>query len=267
MLYSPTFACFFFFFTRFAFTILAAPVEPVPRSFALIQRDNDGTIRLAYGAPGDGLYSIHNETHAQYHGNDQDLDMNHFDFDFEIPPTDDNSLPLSKRESCSVVCHDKEGKADDIKKAHGALAAQFGSGKTWGGGNSGGHGAGSIFQVVNNVYAYACDLGGKGQTTSKEQYRPNVICLMERCATHSGVNTHKSSKVAFGRNIGGFNCDEESEKEKEKEEKKEKKKEEKERKKEEKERKKKEKEINKKQEKERKKQEKESEPWKLMFGL
>ncbi|KAJ3980449.1 hypothetical protein F5890DRAFT_1541474 [Lentinula detonsa] len=200
--------------------------QPVRREFVAIRRNPDGSIGLAHVAPSDGLYTTYNETHAEYHGNDNlVIDDTREDFSafsyklFNIPfyrqPRSAEPFNLLRRnskrqfeDSCQAQCGSKSANPADITAAEAALDAQFSSaqyGLSWGPGTSIGTN-GSVFQVVNNVYAYGCDLGGRGQTTTSEDYAFQVQCLVESCGSYMGSNRDKKSKAAFGRDLGSFSC-------------------------------------------------------------
>ncbi|KAJ3782538.1 hypothetical protein GGU10DRAFT_389777 [Lentinula aff. detonsa] len=182
--------------------------QPVRREFVAIRRNPDGSIGLAHVAPRDGLYTTYNETHAEYHGNDN-LVID------DTQPRSAEPFNLLRRnskrqfeDSCQAQCGSKSANPADITAAEAALDAQFSSaqyGLSWGPGTSIGTN-GSVFQVVNNVYAYGCDLGGRGQTTTSEDYAFQVQCLVESCGSYMGSNRDKKSKAAFGRDLGSFSC-------------------------------------------------------------
>ncbi|KAJ3863206.1 hypothetical protein EV359DRAFT_64983 [Lentinula novae-zelandiae] len=159
---------------------------PVSREFVRIHQDRDGTIKLAQASPGDGLYSVYNETHAQYHSGDNlDPDTTNMQRRSIEPFLPRHKNPKRQFDgSCAAQCGTKSANPADIRAAEAALDAQFSSsqyGLSWGVGQYIGT-DGSVFQVVNNVYAYGCDQGGKGQTTTSEEYAFQVQCLTESCA-------------------------------------------------------------------------------------
>ncbi|KAJ3727258.1 hypothetical protein DFJ43DRAFT_1157095 [Lentinula guzmanii] len=170
--------------------------RPVRREFVAIRRNPDGSIGLAHTAPRDGLYTTYNETHAEQPRSAEPFNL---------------LRRNSKRQfedSCQAQCGSKSANPADITAAEAALDAQFSSaqyGLSWGPGTSIGTN-GSVFQVVNNVYAYGCDLGGRGQTTTSEDYAFQVQCLVESCGSYMGSNRDKKSKAAFGRDLGSFSC-------------------------------------------------------------
>ncbi|KAJ3930726.1 MAG: hypothetical protein NXY57DRAFT_286114 [Lentinula lateritia] len=183
---------------------------PVSREFVRIHRDRDGTIKLAQASPGDGLYSVYNETHAQYHSGDNlDPDTTNMQRRSIEPFLPRHKNPKRQFDgSCAAQCGTKSANPADIRAAEAALDAQFSSsqyGLSWGVGQYIGT-DGSVFQVVNNVYAYGCDQGGKGQTTTSEEYAFQVQCLTESCGSYMGSNRDKSAKRIFGRDVGSFKC-------------------------------------------------------------
>ncbi|KAJ4485227.1 hypothetical protein J3R30DRAFT_3696542 [Lentinula aciculospora] len=177
------------------------------REFVSILQDRDGTIRISHPTPRDGLYTTYNETHAQYHGDGDSGDSMQRRSTEPFSSFRRNSA-RQFQESCEVQCGSQSANINDITAAEAALHAQFSSSQTglsWGMGTSIGTN-GSVFQVVNSVYAYGCDLGGGGQTTTSEEYTFQVECLSESCGSYVGMNRDKNSKRVFGRDVGGFKC-------------------------------------------------------------
>ncbi|KAJ3723753.1 hypothetical protein C8R42DRAFT_468967 [Lentinula raphanica] len=183
--------------------------RPVRREFVAIHRDDDGSIRLApHTVRRDGLYSTYNETHAEFHG-DWDDPLSIGDDDMQRRSFAESPHSISSRQlfdyTCETQCGSKSASENDITAAEAALDAQFAAPLSWGVGTSIGTN-GSIFQVANNIYAYGCDLGGKGQTTTHEEYAFQAQCLAEACGSLNGLNRDKRTQTVFGRDVGGFTC-------------------------------------------------------------
>ncbi|KAI0651185.1 hypothetical protein C8Q79DRAFT_1114217 [Trametes meyenii] len=169
---------------------LAKPTDvPTKEPIAYYPVNNDdGRISAVEGSP-NGLYVIHNNTHAAYHGEADTQTVGKFG---RV-----NSARAAADFTCDPSCNGQQHNAGDIQSAENGLASWFSSGLSWN------H---QIYYLQNSVYAFGCDYGN-GQTTKASDYQASVSCVDSHCgSSQGGWDSIHDWKATYGREFGSFGC-------------------------------------------------------------
>ncbi|RPD63180.1 hypothetical protein L227DRAFT_573018 [Lentinus tigrinus ALCF2SS1-6] len=168
-------------------TVVARSVELV--KYLAISKTND-RISAAEGSP-NGLYMLHNDTHAAYYG---EVSADQLAF---ATPSSLNVARSPDEFTCVPSCNGQQHSASDIQTAEQGLQGWFGGGLSW---------RGSIYYLYNSVYAFGCDYGN-GQTGKSSDYAAAYACVDRNCGnTQGGWDSINSWKVTYGREFGSFGC-------------------------------------------------------------
>ncbi|RDX47595.1 hypothetical protein OH76DRAFT_1472845 [Lentinus brumalis] len=160
-----------------------------PKGWVAISK-TEGRIAAVDGSP-NGLYIVHNETHAAFYGEVSAEQL-------ALASTQSLAAgPVPEEFTCVPQCNGQQHSASDISTAENGLQAWFGSGLSW---------KGSIYYLYNSVYAFGCDYGN-GQSATGSDYQASYACVDRNCGTTQGGWDHIANwKVNYGREFGSFGC-------------------------------------------------------------
>ncbi|RPD63307.1 hypothetical protein L227DRAFT_608574 [Lentinus tigrinus ALCF2SS1-6] len=165
-------------------TVAARSVEPV--EYMAFSKTN-GRISATEGSP-NGLYMLHNDTHAAYFG---EVSADQLAFAHSLVARSADEF------TCVPSCNGQQHSASDISTAEQGLQGWFGGGLSW---------RGSIYYLYNSVYAFGCDYGN-GQTGKSSDYAAAYACVDRNCGnTQGGWDSIHNWKVTYGREFGSFGC-------------------------------------------------------------